>query len=275
MRAMLANVLGILGLAAGVFVVLCAMIYWGQAKLIFYPRPNDPLLVLRHQPNRVQIRGPEGALEGWWTDNPKATTDLTVLYFGGNAEDVLYTALTAPLIDARRMLVVNYRGYGRSVGRPSQEALYEDALAIHRHLTTTGGVRPEQLIVMGRSLGSGVAAMLASEANVAGAVLITPYDSLAAVGAYHYPYLPVRFLLRHKFPSAEWARKTSAPALLLAAERDRVVPPVHARSLLEAWAGPKALHTLEDVGHNDVEQHADYYRLINEFLRERARASGA
>src|SRR5918995_6584374 len=131
MRTMIANALGVLALIAGVAIVLCALMYWGQSKLIFFPRPNDEMLTLRHQANRVQIRGPEGAIEGWWVENPKATNDLAVLYFGGNAEDVLYTALTAPLINARSMLVVNYRGYGRSLGRPSQEALYEDGLAVH------------------------------------------------------------------------------------------------------------------------------------------------
>jgi uncharacterized protein len=272
MRTMIASTIGFLGFVAGVIVVLCALIYWGQSKLIFFPRPNDELLALRHKANRVQIGGPEGAIEGWWVENPKATNELAVLYFGGNAEDVLYTALTAPLIDARRMLVVNYRGYGRSSGRPSQQALYEDALAVHHYMTTTAGVPPERLIVMGRSLGSGVAAMLASERRTAGAVLITPYDSLGAVGARHYPFLPVRLLLRHKFASVDWAKKTRAPALMLAGERDHIVPPIHARALFDAWAGPKALHTLADVGHNDVEMHADYYSLINRFLTERASA---
>src|SRR5688572_22907696 len=166
MRNMIANTVSFLAFVASVVVVLCALMYWGQSKLIFFPRPNDEMLALRHQANRVQIRGPEGAIEGWWVENPKATNDLAVLYFGGNAEDVLYTALTAPLIDARRMLVVNYRGYGRSLGRPCQAALYEDALAVHDYMTTTAGVPPERLIVMGRSLGSGVAAMLASERRI-------------------------------------------------------------------------------------------------------------
>jgi pimeloyl-ACP methyl ester carboxylesterase len=172
------------------------------------------------------------------------------------------------------MLVVNYRGYGRSIGRPSQQALYEDALAVHEYVMTTGGVAPERLIVMGRSLGSGVAAMLASERRIAGAVLITPYDSLGAVGARHYPFLPVRLLLRHKFPSADWAKKTKTPALLLAAERDRIVPPAHAEALSQAWAGPKTLHVLQGVGHNDVELHPAFYEYVNAFLAERATGGG-
>jgi uncharacterized protein len=120
--------------------------------------------------------------------------------------------------------------------------------------------------VMGRSLGSGVASMLAGARKVGAAILITPYDSLAAVAAGHYPFLPVRLLLRHPFPSTDWARRTHAPALLLAAEHDNVVPATHAQKLFQVWAGPKQIHVLAQTGHNDIEMHPDYYRLINEFL---------
>ena len=266
MRAMLTSLLSTLALAAGVFIVFCALLYWRQDSFIFFPRPNDPLLVLRHEAHRVQIRGPEGVLEGWWTTNPRSTNPIVILYFGGNAEDVLYTATTASLFDAQRMLVVNYRGYGRSVGRPSQRALYEDARAIYQYAVTAGGAKPDQIVVMGRSLGSSVVAMLAGERPVRAAILITPFDSLAEVGAHHYWFMPVRWLLRHRFESSEWARRTQAPALMLAAEDDFIVPPIHARRLSKAWAGPKQIHTLAGVGHNDIEMHPDYYTLINDFL---------
>jgi fermentation-respiration switch protein FrsA (DUF1100 family) len=119
---------------------------------------------------------------------------------------------------------------------------------------------------MGRSLGSGVASMLAGSRPVGGAILITPFDSLAAVAAGHYPFVPVRLLLRHPFPSSDWAQRTRARALLLAADHDAVVPATHAQKLFQAWAGPKQIHVLAQTGHNDIEMHADYYRLINEFL---------
>lgn len=111
--------------------------------------------------------------------------------------------------------------------------------------------------------------MLAGARPVRAAILVTPYDSIAAVASGQYPYLPVRLLLRHPFPSTDWAQKTQAPALLLAAERDFVVPATHAQRLFEAWAGAKQIHVLPQTGHNDIEMHPDYYRLINEFLRSR------
>jgi uncharacterized protein len=108
--------------------------------------------------------------------------------------------------------------------------------------------------------------MLAGARPVRAAILITPYDSLAAVAATHYPFLPVRLLLRHPFPSSDWAARTRAPVLILAAQYDNVVPATHGQKLFEAWAGPKQMHVLAQTGHNDIETHADYYRLINEFL---------
>lgn len=262
---MLSSMLTFALLAGAVLVALSALLYWRQESFIFFPRPNDAVLARKHQANRVQIRSPGAALEGWWAANPRATTSAVVIYFGGNAEDVLYTATTAPLLNAQRTLVVNYRGYGGNRGKPSQAALYEDALAIYDYVVKSG-VAPADVFLLGRSLGSAMAVKVASERPVAGVALITPFDSLAAVGARHYWFLPVRLLLRHPFPSHQWARTTRAPALLIAAAQDRIVPPVHAERLAQAWAGPKRLHVLADVGHNNIELHPEYYSLINAFL---------
>lgn len=267
-RSMLANLLVVVASLGVVFLALCALLWWKQESFIFFPRANDALLASKQQANRIEIRGAAGRIEGWWADNPHATTSLVILYFGGNAEDVLYTASTARQFDAQRMLVVNYRGYGRSAGRPSQRALYEDALAVYDHLVVKGDAPAANIVVMGRSLGSGVASMLASERPVRAAILVTPFDSLASVAAHHYSFMPVRWLLKHPFPSAQWARGAQAPALMLAAADDQIIPPTFAERLRDAWAAPSELHTLAGVGHNDIEQHDDYQRLINEFLKK-------
>lgn len=262
---MLIGVFGLLAVVAGAFVVICVLLYLGQDGSVFFPTRNDPLLVQQQQANRVEIDTGGATLEGWWIENPRATTPAVILYFGGNAEDVLSTASTAANIDARWMLFASYRGYGGSTGRPGQQALYDDALAIYQHAIERG-MRAEHIVVMGRSLGSGVAAMLAGSRPVRAAILITPFDSLSAVAARHYPIFPVRLLLRHPFPSVDWAKRTQAPALLLAAEHDVVVPAIHAQRLYEAWPAKKQIHVLAGTGHNDIEQHPDYYPFINEFL---------
>lgn len=249
-----------------VIVSFCGLLYVQQDNLVFFPQPNDPVLVREWQDRRIDIQTAAGTLAGWWARGGAPASGTVILYFGGNAEDVLYTAASAQRFAAERMLLMNYRGYGLSSGKPSQAALFEDALAIYDHVRATG-IRADRIVVMGRSLGSGVATMLAANRPVHGVVLITPFDSLAAVAAHHYRGLPVRALLRHPFPSIEFARQAQAPALLIAAKRDDIVPPVHAERLSEAWAGPHRLHVLNGVGHNDVEQDARYYALINAFLR--------
>lgn len=260
--------LTLLIVAAGGFALICALLYFGQESSIFFPRPNDPQLQQQYVEHRIEIATSGATLQGWWIENSQATTPVVILYFGGNGEDVLYAAGTASAIDARAVVVVNYRGYGGSTGEPSQQALYADGLAIYEYAIERG-VPPEQIVVMGRSLGSGVASMLAGARPVRAAVLITPFDSLASVAAGHYPFLPVRLLLRHPFPSTDWAQRTKVPALILAADHDTVVPAAHARKLFAAWAGEKQIHVLAGMGHNDIETHPDYYRLINEFLASR------
>ena len=269
MRAVLNVMLTLLLIGAAGFVLICAFLYLGQERSIFFPQANDAQLRQQYSAQRIELTTTGDArLEGWWVENPQATTPAVVLYFGGNAEDVLHTASAASSIDARAMVVVNYRSYGGSTGEPGQQALYDDGLALYDYAISRGVPR-EHIVVMGRSLGSGVAAMLAGARPVRAAILVTPYDSIAAVASGQYPYLPVRLLLRHPFPSTDWAQKTQAPALLLAAERDFVVPATHAQRLFEAWAGAKQIHVLPQTGHNDIEMHPDYYRLINEFLRSR------
>ena len=265
MRAMLTGLLSLLALVAGIFVLLCGLLYWRQEQVIFFRVVNDPQLSERYLTNRVEIATNGASLEGWWIENPAATSSAVIVYFGGNAEDLLYTADTAANLNARRTLLVNYRGYGRSTGKPGQEALYQDALAIYDYAIRSG-VRPEQFVVMGRSLGSGVASMLAGSRPMRAAILITPFDNLAAVAADHYPMFPVRLLLRHPFPSSEWAQRTQVPVLIIAAADDTIVQPSHAKRLYDAWAGPKQMHVLAHVGHNDIERNSDYGRLINEFL---------
>ncbi|MGH8236072.1 MAG: alpha/beta hydrolase [Steroidobacteraceae bacterium] len=257
--------LTLLMVGVGGFVLICALLYFGQERSIFFPTPNDPQLRQRYSAQRIEIETADATLEGWWVENAPATTPAVILYFGGNAEDVLYTASTASDIDARAVVVVNYRGYGGSTGEPGQKALYDDGLAIYDYAIERG-VPAEHIVVMGRSLGSGVASMLAGARPVRAAILITPFDSLAAVAAGNYPFLPVRLLLRHPFPSSDWAKRTRASALFLAADSDNVLPAPHAQKLFQAWTGPKQIHVLARTGHNDIETHADYYRLINEFL---------
>jgi pimeloyl-ACP methyl ester carboxylesterase len=266
MRPMLTATLTVLGIALAAIALLGLFLYITQERMLFFPRQNDPQLRAHWRWQRVEIPSGEHVLEGWWADAAAPESELTIVYFGGNAEDVLYTARNAERIGAKRMLVVNYRGYGGTKGKPSQSALFGDALAIYDYLIGPGGAAADDIVVMGRSLGSGVATMLAATRRVRAAVLITPFDSIKAVAARHYPAILVEWLLRHPFPSTEFAPKTAVPALFMIAAHDEVIAPSHAEALARAWGGAKDVHTFPDARHNDIDQHPDYYRVLNAFL---------
>lgn len=260
------TMLNVLFILIATLASLCLLLFVFQDRLIFHPRPNDQRLVREWLPHRVEIPAGNSTIEGWWAKNRDAPTAITVLYFGGNAEDVLYTATTAPLLEARQVLVTNYRGYGANTGRPGQDALFEDALAVYDYAVGQAQVDSQEIVLMGRSLGTGVATWIAANRPVRAAILVTPYDSILMVAQRHYGFAPVHWLLRHRFPSDELARCATVPALMIAGERDFIIPPAHATRLHEAWAGEKELYILKGAGHNNIEQHPDYYRLVNTFL---------
>jgi pimeloyl-ACP methyl ester carboxylesterase len=169
------------------------------------------------------------------------------------------------------LLAVNYRGYGGNPGSPSESALFADALALHDWAVLRTDVDPARIVAIGRSLGSGVAVYLAAERPLAGVVLVTPYDSFRAVAQRHYPYVPVSLLLKHSFDSIRRAPGISLPVLVLAAQRDDVVPLAHARALFSKWGGPKTWREFAGAGHNDLEADPAFWSEIASLLRQIAR----
>jgi len=268
-RSTLASLIPYAIVIVAIFLGLCAFLYFRQEEFLFFPGPNDPVLRKRMQDRRIVIASDGADIEAWWMTNESAATAV-ILYFGGNAEDVLYFASTAQQWPVRHVLVANYRGFGETAGRLSEKAAYQDALALYDYAARQ--VSGDRIFVMGRSLGSGIATYLATQRPIAGSILVTPYDSIVAVGKRHYPVFPVRWLLRHRFASDERAPTIRTPVLIIAAEHDNVIPPAHAQQLFERWSGPKEIHVLPGVGHNDVELHPDYDALVTEFLMEVAPA---
>lgn len=239
-----------------------------QDALIFFRQPpaSAPQLKAPAVLQEVALRSADGTkLYGWLARYTQDRAPL-VIYFGGNAEEISWFVGESWRLGGWSMLAVNYRGYGRSEGDPGEKALFADALTVYDHAVARPDVDPRRIVLMGRSLGSGVAVHLASNRPVAGVVLVTPFDSLAEVGAGLYPFLPVRSILTHRFDSLSLAPAVKAPALMIAGGRDTIVPARHARRLYEAWGGPREWIELPEAGHNDLETHAAYWAAIRRFL---------
>ena len=248
----------VLGLVVAVYALLCAWVYARQRALIYYPVPE------RASAAGEAITLPvEGAVLKIWTLRRPGRRAL--IYFGGNAEDVSGSlGEFAQAIPDRSLYFVNYRGYGGSTGAPTEAALIADALAIFDTLRNDH----DEIAVVGRSLGSGVAVQLAAARPVSKLVLVTPFDSLARVGQGAMPWLPVSLLMQDRYESTRFAPRVSCPTLLLVAAADAVIPPAHAKMLLAAFAAGRARAVeMPGAGHNDIQLWPGYYRDIAGFLR--------
>jgi pimeloyl-ACP methyl ester carboxylesterase len=277
MPARLRKVLfALLSLAALFAVALCLLIYLQQERLLFHPQvlsEHDARAVEKMAPRseRFELKSADGAyLRGWLVRGSAHGASPLVIYFGGNAEEISWLLPEFSRIPAYAALLVNYRGYGLSEGIPSESALFSDALAVYDKIVQSPDVDAARIVVMGRSLGTGVATYVASRRPIAGAILISPYDSMVAVAHGVYPFLPVGLLLRHRFESDRRAPSIHAPLLALVAAQDTLIPPERSKRLVEKWGGTSRLELLDGVDHNTISMHPHFWPLITTFLAERA-----
>ena len=173
--------------------------------------------------------------------------------FNGNAGNRAYRSGLARAFRAHgvAVLLFDYRGYGGNEGRPTEAGLAFDARAARAYLATRADVDPQRVVYFGESLGAAVAIGLAVEHPPAALVLRSPFTSLADVGRVHYPFLPVRWLLRDRFQSLERIAQIASPVLVIAGDRDRVVPLEQSRQLYAAASAPKRLVIISGADHND------------------------
>ncbi len=232
---------------------LCAALFLYQRKLIYLPQPRTP--VSGATVITLPVDGARVLVTAQPRSGPKA-----LLYFGGNAEDVAVSlpGLASTFAD-HAVYLLHYRGYGGSSGSPSEAALIADALALFDQ------VRSEHphIVVVGRSLGSGVAVHLASLRPVARLVLVTPYDSLLDLAAAQFAYVPVRWLLRDKFESWRYAPLIEVPTLVVVAEHDEVIPRKSTDALLSHFrAGVATFKVIAGASHNSLLENPAYLPLL-------------
>jgi uncharacterized protein len=206
-------------------------------------------------------------LNGWYVEHPDPRA--VVLFAHGNGEHVARLAPTLRMLRDRAGVSVfawDYRGYGRSQGKPSEKNLLADARIAQLWLAHRAGVRPEDIVLYGRSLGGAVAVGLAAEHPVRGMVLERTFASMIDTAAFHFPWLPVRWLMRNKYPSAERIAAYQGPLLQSHGTADRIVPFEMGKRLFDAAPSTtKRFYVVEDGDHNGP-QPDEYYDALGEFL---------
>lgn len=241
---------GLLVAAVLAYAALCAALFFFQRSLLYFPQPAHVATPL------VPVDGREGVV----ASHRALPGAQAVIYFGGNGEDVSQNF--APLAQAfpqHALFLLHYRGYGRSVGKPTEADIAGDALALFDQVHR----QHPQVTVIGRSLGSGVATRLASQRPAARLVLITPYDSIEDIAAARFRLFPVRLLLVDKYASWRYAAEVKAPTTVLMAEHDEVIPRRSTEQLMTRFAaGRAALHVVPGTGHNDISLAPGYRDLL-------------
>lgn len=214
----------------------------------------------------VEFRSVDGTrLHGWYVahERPRAV----ILFSHGNAGNLSHRAGTARILHelvGATVLMYDYRGYGRSEGRPGEKGILEDGRAARAWLAERAGIDPRQVVLMGRSLGGAVAVDLARDGARA-LVLESTFTSVPDMAAVHYPWLPFRQFLRNRFDSASKIKSYRGPLLQSHGDADRIVPFEIGRRLYELANDPKRFLVIEEGDHNDP-QPIEYYGELAEFL---------
>jgi uncharacterized protein len=191
-------------------------------------------------------------LHAWWIP-ATAPAIAHVLLCHGNAGNIGDRVPHIALLSAAGfdVLAFDYRGYGRSTGRPGELGTYRDARAAVDALLRQGGVDPARIFYLGESLGGAIALALAIERPPAGLILQSPFTSVRDLARLHYPLIP-RALVPDAYPNLRRIRELRAPLLVLHGADDRVVPVMDGEELFGAAPGPKWIEVVPGVGHNDL-----------------------
>ncbi len=251
-------------------VLLLAAVWLLQRRLIFFPDPAPVgpagRVVLGGQD--LTLRTSDGLTLQAWLVPPSGARDrrVGVLVAPGNAGNranrvPLAVALAA---EGLTVLLLDYRGYGGNPGSPSEAGLARDVRAAREALLRQPTMSADRLLYVGESLGAAVATELATEHPPAGLVLRSPFTDLAAVGSAHYPWLPVRLLLRDRFPVADQIAQVDAPTVVVYGTADTIVPPAQSRTVADRAARLVEVVPIEAADHNDpsLATGADLVRAI-------------
>lgn len=232
---------------------ICAALFISQRSLIYFPQPRtnqsaSTLLSIPVENSTFNVSTRE-------KPGPKA-----LIYFGGNAEDV---SLDMPDLSAtfpdRAIYLMHYPGYGGSPGTPTETGIIADALALFDHVHA----QHPNVLVIGRSLGTGVAVQLASYRPIERLVLVTPYDSLTDPAAQNFPYFPVRWLMKDRFDSWRYAPAIAVPTKIIAAGEDEVIPRTSTERLRTRFTKAVVSYVVvPGAGHNTISDDPAYVSLL-------------
>lgn len=268
---MLTSLLTILGLA---YVGFAALLFLFQDRLAYYPEIGREMYStprehgMDYEP--LAMATPDGEkLDAWFVPAPQAHG--VVLFLHGNADNLSHRMDSIAMFHrlGYAVLIFDYRGYGRSSGKPSEAGLHRDAETAWAYLTRARGIAPENIVLFGESLGGALATHLAARQRPGALVLTSVFTSVQDLAADLYPWLPARWLARLRYDTRAALARTDCPVLVAHSPDDEIIPYRHGQELFAAAPGPKVFLALAG-GHNDgfifMQEH--WVEALAGFLRQ-------
>lgn len=260
-------------IAGTAYVAVTALMFLFQSRLVHLP--NIPSRELTATPARigldfqsVEILTEDGIrLHGWFL--PAGQPRGTLLFLHGNAGNISHRLESLEIFHRLDLsiLIIDYRGYGRSEGTPSEQGLYQDAEAALRYLRQERAVPPSEMVYFGRSLGGSVAAWLAARHPPGALILESSFTSVPELAAELYPLLPARWLARLRYDTREYLKSVRSPVLIIHSADDEITPFHHGRKLFEAAENPKRFLEIQgDHNAGFLESRERYVEELDDFL---------
>ena len=262
--------LGTLVFAVATYCLLLIVVYFLQARLIYFPTARLQLtpdqIGLTYEDVYFETRD-KVRLHGWYI--PASGASSTVLFFHGNAGNISHRLESLSIFNRLKVntFIFDYRGYGNSQGSPDEQGTYQDALAAWEYLLEKRNEPPERIVLFGRSLGGAIAAWLAARVKAKGIILESVFKSLPDLGADHYGFLPVRRLSRFSYDTLSHLPQLSIPVIIVHSRDDEIVHFDHGRKLFAAANQPKQFLELRG-DHNEgfVLSGDDYINGLKKYL---------
>ena len=239
-----------------IYLLAGAVLFLYQRKFLYFPTTK-----ISHEYVKQQLNHDNVTLEVIVLNQGQKEA---IIYFGGNAESVVYSAKNILAAFPRQTVyLLNYRGYGGSSGQPSEKGFFADALFLFDKVLE----KQSTISVIGRSLGSGVATYLASKRPVKKMALISPFDSITSVAQNNFMIFPMFLMLLDKYDSISRVKDIKAETIVLIAENDEVIPRIHSQRLNDEFPAEQlTVKIIADSRHNDISEKVEYYQYLKDYF---------
>ncbi|WP_072682396.1 alpha/beta hydrolase [Arcobacter sp. LA11] len=240
-----------------VYMLITLIVYIFQRSLLYFPTTYTKIDGVEE----IYFKFNSIKLQGWVLNKGQ---EKALIYYGGNAENIEQNIDSfKTLFPNRTVYLINYRGYGKSQGNPTEKNLFADGLKVFDEIK----LKHKSISLMGRSLGSGIASYISSKKEVEKLVLITPYDSILNVAKEAYSFLPVSFLLKDKYESFKYVSNIKASTLILYAKKDEVINPKRTKRLINEFKKEQISSVIiKNANHNDISNFKEYSLKLSNFL---------